>query len=222
MAFVPPQVFQGSDQAQRSVWVVVDPRDAVTGGRVSDPLLVNIAGVAAKPIAALSGVYCFTDLKLPADNYTVEVKPDVANRNFYFAAEVQFNLVVVPLPAEPLKRNAVPVQLLPRPAYPFSGQATLARGALVKSSDASPIEHAQIFLIVDSIDQGLKGQTDERGEFVVFFPPTAPEDDPEAALKDLKFQLRFEIQGHAPHLTAEETVKEGTTKSVNQIEFPGT
>lgn len=222
MAFVPPQVFQGSDQAQRSVWVVVDPRDSVTGNRVGDPLQVNIEGVAARPIAAQSGLYCFTDLKLPAANYTVQVKPDVATRNRYFDAEVQFNLVVVPLPAQPLQRNAVAVQLLPRPAYPFAGQATLARGALVKSSDASPIENAQIFLILDLVEQGLKGQTDERGEFVVFFPPAAPEDDPAAALKDLKFQLRFEIQGHAPHLTAEETVKEGTTKSVNQIEFPGT
>jgi len=81
---------------------------------------------------------------------------------------------------------------------------------------------AQIILILDSTDKGLRGQTDERGEFVIFFPPTKPKDGTKTGLLDFKFILRFEITGHAPHLTAEATVKEGTTKSVSDIKFPGT
>lgn len=220
MANPPGQVFHSPDVQARSVWVVIDPRDAVTGSRVPVPLQVRLKDVAAEPIAARSGVYCFMDLKLTAANYTVQIR-SINERGRYFDAEKQFSLAVVPVPAQPLKRNPVEIDLLPRPAYPFDGQSTLARGRLLKTSDASPIEAAQVFLIVDSIDIGLRGQTDERGEFVAFFPPTQPKINSDSKPKDFKFKLRFEITGHAPHLTAEETVKEGTTKSVNEIKFPG-
>jgi hypothetical protein len=219
---IPGQVFYGPDRLERSVWVVIDPRDFVTGGRVPGQLQVRLKDVAAEPIAARSGVYCFTNLNLPSANYTVQVRPSNSDRGRYFDAEKQFALAVVPVPAQPLKRNPVSVDLLPRPGYPFDGQATLARGRLLKDSDGSPVGGAQIFLILDTVDKGLRGLTDERGEFVVFFPLTLPEADPTADLKDFKFKLRFEIAGHAPHLTAEETVKEGTTISLREIKFPGT
>lgn len=219
---IPGQVFYGSDRLERSVWVVIDPRDFVTGGRVPVPLQVRLKDVTAEPIAARSGVYCFTDLKLAAANYTVQVRPLIGDRDRYFDAEKQFPLTVVPVPAQTLTRNPVSIELLPRPAYPFDGQATLVRGRLVRVSKASPIENAQIFLILDSVDKGLRGRTDERGEFVIFFPPTQPEDDPSAGLKNLKFRLRFEVLGNLPHVTAEETVQEGTAKSINGIKFPGT
>jgi hypothetical protein len=112
------------------------------------------------------------------------------------------------------------VELLPRSGYPFDSQATLVRGRLVKASNNLPIENAQIFLIVDSVDKGLRGQTDERGEFVTFLPRTPPEDTTSAGLKDFKFKLRFEIPGKS-HTTVEQTVKEGTAKSINET-FPGT
>lgn len=216
------QVFYAADKLERSVWVVVDPRDFVTGARVPVPLQVRLKDLTAEPIAARSSVYCFIDLDLPAADYTVQVRPLINGRDRYFDAEEKFTLAVVPVPAQPLKRNPVSVELLPRPAYPFDAQATLARGRLLKASDASPIEDAQIFLILEGTDIGRRGKTDERGEFVVFFPLITPEDVQTAGLKDLKFQLRFEIEGHSPHVTAEETVREGTTKSMKEIEFPGT
>lgn len=217
----PEQVFFGSDRIARSVSVVVDPRDFVTGGRVSGPLQVRLKDVAAEPIAARSGVYCFIDLKLTPADYTVQVRPLIREGARYFDAEKQFTFGLVPIPADALKRNPVTIDLLPRPAYPFDAQATLARGRLLRASNKSPIEHAQIVLIVEGTDQGRRGQTDGRGEFAVFFPRTPPEDDPTAGLKDVKFTLRFEIEG-LTHETAEETVKEGTTKSIKEIEFPGT
>jgi hypothetical protein len=220
MANGPAKAFFGSDSRDRSVWVVVDPRDFVTGTRVTAPLKVSLKDVTAAPITARSRVYCFTDLNLPAADYTVQVRP--AERDLYLDAEKQFTLNPVPLPGQPLNRNPVVVQLMPRPSYQFEALATLARGRLVQASDAAPIPDAQIFLILDTVDKGLRGQSDERGEFAVFFPPPAPADDPAAVLKNFKFQLRFEIPNHAPLLTAEATVKEGSTKSMKEIAYPGT
>jgi hypothetical protein len=218
----PGKVFFAPDNLERSVWIVVDPRDFVTGARVLVPLQVRLKDVSAEPIAARSGVYCFTDLNLAPADYTVQVRPVPSDSDRFFNAEKKFALQSVPVPAQPLKRNPVSIDLLPRPAYPFDAQTTLARGRLLKASDASPIEDAQIFLVLEGNDKGLRGRTDERGEFVVFFPRMDPEDVSSAGLKDLKFQLRFEIEGRPPHVTAEETVREGTTKSMKQIEFPGT
>jgi hypothetical protein len=222
MANGPAKAFFGADLVDRSVWVVVDPRDFVTGTRVTAPLRVRLKDITAAPIAARSHVYCFTDLNLPAANYTVQVSPTTASRNLYLDAERQFTLNPVPLPGQPLQRNPVVVQMMPRPSYQFEALATLARGRLIKASDSSPIPDAQIFLILDAVEKGLRGQSDERGEFAVFFPPAAPGDDPAAVLKDFKFRLRFEIPNHAPLLTAEQTVKEGSTKSMEEITFPGT
>lgn len=222
MANGPAKAFFGSDFLTRSVWVVVDPRDFVTGTRVTAPLQVRLKDITAAPIAVRSRVYCFTDLNLPAADYTVQVSPTGPYRNLYLDAEKQFTLTPVPVPGQSLNRNSVVVQMMPRPSYQFDALSTLARGRLLKASDASPIPDAQIFLILDAVDKGLRGQSDERGEFAVFFPPTAPGDDPTAVLKDFKFQLRFEIPNHAPLLTAEQTVKEGSTKSMKEITFPGT
>lgn len=229
----PGLVFFAPDKTSRSVWAVIDPKDLVTGKRVTSPLQVQLRDVnapidgdpiAAKPIAARSGVYCFTDLKLPATDYIVEVKPLGSDRTRYFDSRKQFTLATIPLPAQPLERNPVPVELLPRPSYPFDAKATLARGRLVKESDTtSPIPDAEIFLILDTVNKGRRAQTDQRGEFAVFFPSPAPvENGDPPELKEFKFNLRFVIPNQLPHLTADLTVKEGTTKSLNAIKFPGT
>ena len=219
---IPRQVFYGSDNLERSVWVVIDPRDFVTGARVPMPLQVRLKDVTTEPIAVRSGVYCFMDLKLAAAKYTVQVRPLRSDMARFFDAEQEFTLAVVPVPAQPLKRNLVPVNLLPRPGYPFDGQATLARGRLLKASNHSPIEGARISLILEGSELvPARGQTDERGEFAVFFPLTSPEDVATAGLKDLNFKLKFQIDGLS-QLTADQTVKEGTTISMKEIEFQGT
>jgi hypothetical protein len=211
----------GPDTLQRSVWVVVDPRDFVTGRRMTSPVRVQLDDVTAEPIAGLSGVYCFTDLDLAAGAYTARVQPRLADRNAYFDGETAFALATIPVPGQPLVRNLVVVQLFPRPGYPFGEATTLARGRLVRASDVSAIEGARVFLIISAVDQGRRGQTDERGEFVVPFPLVAPEDTASAGLKDFSFQLRFEIDGQPPHLIAQQTVREGTAISLHEIQFPG-
>lgn len=224
--------FLGSDQLQRSVSVVVEPLDVVTSRRVAIPLEVRIKQLTAnpqnneplatKPITALSGVYCFTDLKLAAGKYLVEVRTLDSDRGRYFDALQELDFTPVPIPNDLLKRNRVEVRLLPRPAYPFDSQSTLVRGRLVKDTNGSPIEGAEISLTLDTVDKGFWQRTDERGEFVIFFPRTPPENTISAGLKDFKFQLEFKISSHAPHEIDEETVKEGTTKSIGEIRYPGT
>jgi hypothetical protein len=218
----PANTFFGSDQLHRSVWVVVDPKDSVTGARVTDPLRVSIKDVPANAIAARSGVYCFTDLNLPVAEYTVQVEP--LTRARYLNEETKFTLQLVPLPGQALRRNPVPVELMPRPDYPFDAQSTLARGRLVKTSDSSPLAGANIFLIVDTADQGRRGKTDERGEFAVLFRTVAiaVNDPPSAKPREFNFQLRFKLLDNREHLTSVEPITEGTTKSLKEIKFPGT
>jgi hypothetical protein len=214
-------VFHASDTTRRSVWVVVDPRDAVTGDRVISPLEVRLDDVTATPILGRSGVYCFTDLELAAGPYTVRIRPR-GRRDQYLDAARDFVLAAVPVPAQPLNRNLVPVELLPRPSYAFSRGTTLARGRLVTTSDAVGIAGADIDLILDGADEGLRGRTDERGEFVVPFPAAEPGTNAVTGPLDLPFQLRFEVTGQPPHLIAQEVVQEGSTISLDDIAFPGT
>lgn len=220
------RVFFAPDQLERSVWVVVDPRDFVTSQRVIAPVDARLDDVTAEPIVGLSRVYCFTDLELPAGIYTARVKPRGAERAYYFDGETEFALDVIPVPGQPLKRNPVVVELLPRPAYPFVAEATLARGRVLRASDGTGIAGANLFLILEGIGQGRRGRTDERGEFVVFFPLPPPEDTANAVLKDFNFRLRVEVDGQPPLLVPplldpQATVREGTTSSMADIQFPG-
>jgi hypothetical protein len=219
MALTSP-VFFAADELERSVWVVVDPRDFVTGRRMTSPLEVRLKNVDAEPIAGLSGVYCFTDLELPAGAHRAEVRPRAADRARYFDGEAAFALAVVPVPGQLLLRNPVVVEMLPRPSYPFAG-ATLARGRLVKASDKSAVAGARVFFIRGGVDLGRRGRTDERGEFVVFFPPAPPEDTTPVAPPDITFRLRFEIDSEPPLTIAQKTVREGSTIALQEIEFPG-
>jgi hypothetical protein len=211
----------GVERLQRSVWVVVDPRDAVTQRRVEAPLHVSLKDVTAAPIASGSGVYCFTDLMLPAANYTARVRPGSRDRERYFDGERLFALAAVPVPGQPLSRNRVEVALLPRPAYPFTPQATLARGRIVTASQSLPVAGATVALTVDGMPAGIRGRTDERGEFVVFFPDTAPEDTAAATFKTFSFTLQFTFGGATTPPTAAQPITEGTTVSVGEMSFPG-
>jgi hypothetical protein len=209
------------DRLRRSVSVVVDPRDIVSGRRVTGPLNVRLRGVAAEPVAALSGAYCFVDLRLPAGTYVAVVEAQASNRTRYFDAEIAFGLVVVPAPGQPLVRNPVDIALLPRPGYPFDGQSTLARGRLLGASSGSAVANARVALVLEGADKGIRSRTDDRGEFAMSFPPTGPEDAASAGLKKLKFRLRFEVEGRPPLVTGEAQVEEGSTKSLGEIKFTG-
>jgi hypothetical protein len=166
-------------------------------------------------------VYCFTDLGLPAGAYVVAVEPVGRDRDRFFDAEQGFVLEEIPVPGQPRRRNPVRIDLLPRPAYVFGDGATLARGRLLRTSDSTGLAGARVALVLETVDEGVRGRTDERGAFVVPLPTAAPEDLEAAVLKEFDFQLRFEVDGQPPLLTAQQIVREGTTISLDDILFPG-
>jgi hypothetical protein len=215
----PSAIVQSPDRLTRSVWVAVDPQDLVTGRRVTAPLRVRVEGQVARPVAALSGVYCFNDLNLAPDTYTVQVEPVTGNRGDYFLATKTLNLTAVPVPGTPLRRNPITIQLLPRPSYPFGDGATLARGRLVKASDGKASEGALVKLFIGVSDEGVRTQTDERGEFAVLFPTPAPAAS--GGPKTFNFTLRFILAPHPDHDTGALQVVEGKTKGLGEIQFPG-
>jgi hypothetical protein len=222
MAMPGGQFFVGADRFEESVWVVVDPRDVVTGDRVRDPLAVGFAGGTAKPIAARSGVYCFLDLTLPPAEYVVEVRPLGRGKTRYFEATEKLTLVKVPVAGQPLARNPVVVPLLPRPEYPFDPQRTLLRGRLIKASDKSPVPGATVTLLSPpATDLGPRARTDERGAFAVCFPGLKPGDNSNATPQPLSYLLRFELDALAHTTPLVATVLEGTTKVLPPVEFPG-
>ena len=213
--------FYGADRLKEAVWVVVDPRDLVTGDRVLGPLKIGLKGVTAEPVAARAGVYCFMDLALPAAKYVVEVRPISWSKARYFEATEELNLVTVPVAGQPLQRNPVVVQLLPRPEYPFDAQRTLVRGRLVKASDQTAVPSASVGLVLQATDLGTRARTDERGSFAVCFPRTAPGTNPGDTPQDLSYQLRFELTGQPAVITPSAVVREGTTKVLAPVQFPG-
>ena len=209
------------DRITRSVWVVVDPRDAVTGARVTAPLDVRLRRLEARPIFARSGVYCFTDLSVPAAKYIVDVEPRAEAAAAYFRAEREFTLKVPGGATPPLDRNAVTVELLPRPAYPFGDRVSTARGRLVRRSNGAPIADAAIDLVRTGDPTLRRGRTDERGDFVVALPPEpAGDGSAVATATKLAFRLEFTVPGHPPHRTAEQQVDEGRAVSLGLVPFP--
>lgn len=215
----PSAIVQSPDRLTRSVWVVVDPQDLITGRRVTEPLRVRVEGQAARPVSALSGVYCFNDLNLVPDTYIVQVEPITGNRGHYFLATKALALTAVPVAGSPLLRNPITIQLLPRPSYPFGDGATLARGRLVKASDGTAVEGALVKLFIGVSDEGVRAQTDERGEFAVSFPTPAPAAS--GGPKTFSFTLRFVLAPNPDHDTGLAQVVEGSTKGLGEIQFPG-
>ena len=212
------------DRTTRSVWVVIDPRDVVTGERVFAPLRVTLRNVTARAIVSASGLYCFTDLGLPAATYIVDVQPLRAAESFYLPAQKEFTLKVPPVSGAPLDRNLTTIDLFPRAAYPFATGVTLARGQLVKRTNGAVIDGAEVRLLRNGTATGRPGRTDERGDFVVFFPPEPAPDSslgaPPTPAPRLKFRLEFFVPGRPPHRIDEQSVDEGGAVSLGVIKFP--
>jgi hypothetical protein len=212
------------DRLTRSVWVVIDPFDVVTGERVTAPLRVTLRNVTARAIVSASGLYCFTDLNLPAAKYAVDVQPLGAAASLYLPAQREFTLKVPPVSGAPLDRNLMTIDLFPRSAYPFATGVTLARGRLVRRSNGAVIGGAEVSLLRNGAATGRPGRTDERGEFVVFFPPEPAPDSslgaPPAPPPQLRFRLEFFVSGRPPHRIDEQAVDEGGAASLGVVKFP--
>ncbi len=136
----------------------------------------------------LSGYYFFTDLT--DGNYTVVVESE-----FYFAEERKIDISQLN-PKNPLDE----IVLKPKPFYPFPDNATLLRGLV---SDNGPVINA----VLKVVGTPMETQTDENGEFVLYFD--GGEDG----------NIKFEIKMYGYTKLIDTTLTEQETEYLGIISF---
>jgi len=169
-----------------ALWII----DRYTGDRVIGAVKASIKEISISARKNPGGYFLFTDIA--EGNYTTLIEG-----GFYFPVEQTVNTSSL----DP-KNPVVPIQLEPRPSYPFPGNATLIRG-LIQSAEG-PVTGASVKV------QGkpIETKTDERGEFVLYFMNTKQE----------HIQLGIEKGGDAKTVPAD--IYEGKTVSAGVISFP--
>ncbi len=108
-----------------AIWLVDDYTKREPIGNIN----VRIMEISRKAVKNPSGYYVFNDLE--TGKYTVVIESD-----FYF---VQKN--VVSIPHQDQKMPVVEITLIPKPSYPFPGNATVVRGVISSTPHVvSPLE----------------------------------------------------------------------------------
>jgi hypothetical protein len=144
-----------------------------------------------KSFVNLSGYHLFTDL--PLGSYEVTVESD-----FYFPE----NTTVDTSDTSRLKPKSpvIEVTLKPKPSYPFPNNATLVRGLV---SNSAPIANA----IIKVASKTIESETDERGEFSLYFKGIKKED------------ITIEVEKNGDCKSIPATIEEGKTTSLGIILF---
>ncbi len=102
-----------------------------------------------------------------------------------------------------LRNSVIETILKPLPSYPFPNNATLARGVLADANNI-PVAGA----VVSVVDLDMETESDEKGEFVIYFT--------EFKNKDITIQIQK--NGETKSIGA--TLAEWETKSLGIIKFP--
>ncbi len=168
-----------------AVWLT----DGFTQEEPLEPVIVAIVENGEKAFRNLSGYHLFTDLG--SGNYTVSVTADL-----YLPSETTVDTSLL----DP-KNPVIGITLIPRPSYPFPGNATLVRGVVV---NAEPVAGAEVTVIA----KPEKTVTDRQGEFVLFFK----------GIKTELITLKIKKGGDTKTVTV--TIEEGKTASTGIIHFP--
>jgi hypothetical protein len=163
--------------------------DEFTQLGVTGNVKVTLTGQGVIAAKNLGGYFLFNDL--PSGTYTVR-----AESEFYLPAEVTVDTSTL----DP--RNPV-FQIILKPAvsYPFSGAATLIRGAV---TNGAPVAGADVSVTGKSITSS----TDEHGEFVLYFRGIKTE------------AITVVIHKGADTKSIPATIEEGKTVSTGIIHFP--
>lgn len=167
--------------------------DDFTKNETIGSIRVKIKEIDKKAIKNPSGYYLFTDIK--AGNYTVNIDSD-----FYFPQEATVDIASISDKKNPI----IEIVLIPRPAYPFSQNATLIRG-VVKDGENSPVKGAQLRVIGRNRDT----TSDENGSYVVYLGDI--ENEEEVSIESKKNDITRTINV---------TAKEFQTVSAGVISMP--
>jgi hypothetical protein len=191
----------------------------VTGIKV---FLAN--GQKYKPTQNLSGFYCFMDV-IPG-KYTLVIQPNVADNDVFFKVEKPFD---IPLPLPLINAlNAIPtIKLSPKPAYPFSANATLIRGVVTKNFGGAivkeiPVVNAKVIAVYEGESGKMETSTDTNGEFVLLIKKLKLENVNEKIIKNISIKIisdNQEVLVKTQDLL-KEPLKEGETGVIVIDNFP--
>lgn len=138
------------------------------------PLPANVPFTVPRAVRGASGAYCFEEV--PNGNYTMTIQTEGATTSFYLLPPVP---VTIPLPGLP--DPTIPlmeITLTPSSAYPFPGDATLARGVVTSIGTGDAVPDALVSTTYDQVDPAdelltvpvnVETLTDSDGQFALFF-----------------------------------------------------
>lgn len=176
------EVGRRTTELSLAVW----PVDGYTGGRPLGTLRVGVDGLDVEPIRNPSGYHLFLDVTV-GDEPVITVDDD---QDRYLPFREKVSLIGVEPPA-------VPITLVPAPAYPFPG-VTLARGVVWDAPEV-PLEGAS----VSATGTERSTRTDAKGEFALSLEDldieTVKTVDPETNLTTINRFL--EADGQNPEIT---------------------
>ena len=226
--------------------LVVQVVDAFTSHAPDVPLDVRLKELRfITPTRNIGGSFCFEGRQrvvvdgvalpprvlIPNGNYTLVVEPNPLYGNRYFLESntgdpgstferpVAIGPYVTPvvLPLNPVRAPLEVVRLLPTPAYPFPGTATLVRGKVLQAGNA--VAGAVVgtdYREIDPLDSTrtvlvhVESYTDRSGEFVLFFKRLRTKSQP----------IPIQVVKNGPPFPVNTTITEGTTKNLGNITLP--
>ena len=132
------------DTLTRSVWVVVDPRDAVTGARVTAPLLRAPAGRRSRPILSRVRRVLLHRSEPPAAEYIVRGRAAGGHAEQLFRRARKSSLLASVAGAVATARCEIRCQSISSRVrhIRFAGPPRSRAGGCVKASDGAPVEGA--------------------------------------------------------------------------------
>jgi hypothetical protein len=192
-------VSYAGDSSQRRLALAVRPIDTFTGMPVTAPVRVKLKELPdARAVRNESGFFCFegredengNEIIYKAGDYTLIAEPDRVVADWFFLEPVpgqpwsfEFTRKIT-LPMGTPKNPVEPIRWSPNPSYPFPYNSTLVRGTVKQGGGPlAGVVVSTTYKQTDPQDTSvtkdhlIETQSDEKGEFVLFFqalPPATP------------------------------------------------
>lgn len=130
--------------------------DDFTGDAVTGQVKVSLKDYKIKPRRNPSGYYVFTDLASGDYQYAIESDGFEKFEN------------TVTLLEDQIPENAILINLVPLPSYPFPAGVTLIRGTVFEKENQEPIKDVSVELKLKGKE--VTAKTSDEGQFVFYLP----------------------------------------------------